>query len=199
MVLLRAILFLCWPDRLLNVAGPAELFAARPALSSHFHLPRLPMNASSLVSLLVCHSWLMTAGPPGHHKQALPVTLPAATSSVTVVVSALASTESTIKMNFYNSSEGFLKRGQEVYQRTVRPEGKTSVTVPIELPQGEWAVALTQDLNNNDKLDKNFIGIPTEPYAFSNNVHPALRPPNFEECKFRVDAPGKVVSIFLVK
>ena len=60
-------------------------------------------------------------------------------------------------------------------------------------------MALTQDLNNNDKLDKNFIGIPTEPYAFSNNVRPALRPPNFDECKFRVDASSKVVSIALMK
>lgn len=157
------------------------------------------MNLSALVSLLVCQSWLMTAGSALPRKPAVAAIPEAATASVTVVVSALASTESTVKLNFYNSSEAFLKRGQEVYQRVVRPEGKTSVSVPIELPQGEWAVALTQDLNNNDKLDKNFIGIPTEPYAFSNNVRPALRPPNFEECKFRVDTSGMVVSIALVK
>ena len=98
---------------------------------------------------------------------------------------------------FYNSSGGFLKRGQEVYQRTVRPEGKSLVTVPIDLPVGEWAVALTQDVNNNDRLDKNFVGIPTEPYAFSNNVRPTVAAPDFNECKFLVDGPGKVISIVL--
>lgn len=149
------------------------------------------MNALSLASLFVGSSLLMAANGP--------TARPAATASVTVVVSALASTQSALKLNFYNSSEGFLKRGGEAIQRVVRPEGKTVVTVPIELTQGEWAVALTQDVNNNDKLDKNFIGIPTEPYAFSNNVRPAMRPPNFDECKFRVDGPGKVVSISLTK
>ena len=153
------------------------------------------MNASPLISLLVGSSWLLTAGPSS--APASPAARIANTQSVTVVVTALASTQSTVRINFYNSSDAFLKRGQEVYQRVVRPEGKNEVTVPIDLPLGEWAVALTQDVNNNNKLDKNFVGIPTEPYAFSNNVRPALRPPNFEECKFRVDGPGKVVSIQL--
>lgn len=133
--------------------------------------------------------------PAGH----LPATPPAKNiQSVTVVVSALVSTQATVKLNFYNCREGFLKRGQAVFQRAVRPEGKTVVTVPIELSQGEWAVALTQDLNNNDKLDKNFIGIPTEPYAFSNNVRPTVGPPGFDECKFMVgDAKPQVVNIIL--
>jgi uncharacterized protein (DUF2141 family) len=67
--------------------------------------------------------------------------------------------------------------------------------VPVELAPGEWAVALTQDTNNNDKLDKNFLGIPTEPFAFSNNVRPHLSAPSFKECEFTVDGPGKVVAI----
>lgn len=161
------------------------------------------MNASSLISLLVGSSWLLTpalppAVPAGGRPSAAPATKNA--QSVTVVVSALVSTQATVWLNFYNSREGFLKRGQQTLQRAVRPEGRTVITVPIELTQGEWAVALTQDLNNNDKLDKNFIGIPTEPYAFSNNVRPTMGPPNFDECKFMVGAAQpQVVSIVLKK
>ena len=77
----------------------------------------------------------------------------------------------------------------------VKPEGKNEISVPVELTPGEWAVALTQDTNNNDKLDKNFLGIPTEPYAFSNNVRPRFAAPKFAECKFVVSGPGKVVTI----
>jgi len=65
----------------------------------------------------------------------------------------------------------------------------------VELAPGEWAVALSQDLNNNDKLDKNFLGIPTEPFAFSNNLKPRLSAPSFQECKFTVAGPGQVVTI----
>lgn len=129
----------------------------------------------------------------------LPGTQPAppakATETVTVVVSALASTQSVVKLNFYNAADKFLQKDQQAFRVVVRPEGKTEISVPVELTPGEWAVALTQDTNNNDKLDKNFLGIPTEPYAFSNNVRPRLAAPKFEECKFMVNGPGKVITI----
>lgn len=117
--------------------------------------------------------------------------------AVTVVVTALASSQSAVKLNFYNVPGGFLKEKGEALQLVVRPGGKSSITVPVELAPGEWAVALTQDTNNNDLLDTNFLGIPTEPYAFSNNVRPRFAAPKFEECKFTVSEPGLVVSIAL--
>ena len=120
-----------------------------------------------------------------------------ASVSVTVVVSALASTQSVVKLNFYNTSDTFLKDGGQVMRLVVRPGGKNTITVPVELTPGEWAVALTQDTNNNDLLDKNFLGIPTEPYAFSNNVRPRFAAPKFEECKFMVSEPGLVITIAL--
>ncbi|OON67719.1 hypothetical protein B0919_16080 [Hymenobacter sp. CRA2] len=116
---------------------------------------------------------------------------------MTVVVSKLASTQSAVKLYFYNAPDGFLKPKQYAFYKVVRPGGQSRITLPVELTNGEWAVAITQDTNNNDKLDKNFVGIPTEPFAFSNNVRPRLAPPVFEDCKFTVDGPGKVVSIEL--
>ncbi|MBD2768505.1 DUF2141 domain-containing protein [Hymenobacter sp. BT664] len=119
------------------------------------------------------------------------------TAPVTVVVSSLVSTTSTVRLYFYNTPAGFLKRGKWAFFKAVKPEGKREFTLPVDLPKGEWAVAITQDLNNNEKIDKNFIGIPTEPYAFSNNIRPTIAVPKFEECKFVVDKPGKVISIVL--
>ena len=121
------------------------------------------------------------------------------THSVTVRVSALASTSSIVKLYFYNTPAGFLKSGKWAFSRAVKPDGKREIALAIDLPRGEWAVSLTQDMNNNNKIDKNFLGIPTEPYAFSNNVRPTVAAPKFEECKFLVDGPGKVISIVLKK
>lgn len=118
-----------------------------------------------------------------------------ATQTVTVVVTALASPQSVVRLNFYHDPATFLKHGQQAFRLEVKPEGKTELSVPVELAPGEWAVALTQDTNNNDKLDKNMLGIPTEPFAFSNNVRPRLSAPSFKECEFIVDGPGKVVTI----
>ncbi|MBC6697207.1 DUF2141 domain-containing protein [Hymenobacter puniceus] len=123
---------------------------------------------------------------------------PVGTSSITVVVSALASTQSVVKLYFYNLRDQFLKPQGYVFKKVVLPAGHNQITLPVDLPNGEWAVAITQDMNNNDKLDKNFVGIPTEPFAFSNNVRPTLAPPDFNECKFTVSGP-RVVAIKLTK
>ena len=44
------------------------------------------------------------------------------------------------------------------------------------LPPGRYAVAAYQDVNGNGELDKVPPGIPTEPYAFSNDVGRGRRP-----------------------
>jgi uncharacterized protein (DUF2141 family) len=121
------------------------------------------------------------------------------TSSVTVVVSELVSTRSAVKLYFYNVRATFLQHGGYAFMRVVQPGGQSRIQLPIELSNGEWAVVITQDINNNDKLDKNFLGIPTEPYAFSNNVRPTVSAPDFNQCKFLVSGPGKVVTIVLKK
>jgi uncharacterized protein (DUF2141 family) len=146
------------------------------------------MNALPLVSLLLGSLALGSAVP------AAPPVAPAP-ETVTVVLSALASTSSVVKLNFYNNPDTFLKTGQMAIRMVVRPDGKSTLSIPVALAPGEWAVAVSQDLNNNDKLDKNFLGIPTEPFAFSNNVKPRLAAPSFQECKFMVTGPGQVVNI----
>ena len=146
------------------------------------------MTMFSLYSLLLGSSFLGTAMPAA----------PAVdTAPVTVKVSSLVSTSATVRLYFYNTREGFLKSGKWAFSKAVKPEGKSEFSLPVELPKGDWAVAITQDMNNNDKIDKNFLGIPTEPYAFSNNIRPTVAAPDFNECKFTVDGPGQVVSIVL--
>ena len=54
------------------------------------------------------------------------------------------------------------------------------------LGEGTYAVSLFHDKNDNGKLDSNFMGIPSEPYAFSNNAKGMFGPPSFEQCKFEI-------------
>ena len=144
------------------------------------------MNVLPLAALLLGGSLTLGAATPPFR---------AATQTVTVVVTDLASPQAVVKINFYNAPEKFLKDGQVALRMVVKPGGKNELSIPVELAPGEWAMALTQDLNNNNKLDKNFLGIPTEPFAFSNNVRPRFAAPKFQECKFTVTGPGQVVNI----
>lgn len=62
------------------------------------------------------------------------------------------------------------------------------------IPTGTYAIATFHDENKNKKLDKNFMGIPSEGYGFSNNIRPTFRGANFKESKFDVKS-NKNISI----
>ncbi len=51
------------------------------------------------------------------------------------------------------------------------------------LPSGEYALRIYHDENNNKRVDKNFIGIPTELIGFSNRYMPKA-PPSFSRAAF---------------
>ncbi|MDX1733968.1 MAG: DUF2141 domain-containing protein [Halioglobus sp.] len=57
----------------------------------------------------------------------------------------------------------------------------------IRLPPGEYAFTVFYDVNGNGDLDTNFIGIPKEPLAVSNNVKPRFGPPKYDKARFRLE------------
>ncbi len=62
----------------------------------------------------------------------------------------------------------------------------------IYLPVGVYAVSFYIDSNNNQKLDFNFFGIPTEQYGFSNNAMGFFGSPSFDQASFRIDKESKI-------
>jgi outer membrane protein len=52
-----------------------------------------------------------------------------------------------------------------------------------DIPPGEYALLVYYDVNNNDRIDRNFIGIPREPIGFSNGYQPK-GPPSFNRAAF---------------
>jgi uncharacterized protein (DUF2141 family) len=59
---------------------------------------------------------------------------------------------------------------------------------------GTYAIAVFHDVNGNGKLDRSFIGLPNEPYGFSNDVG-RRGPPNFEAARILVKEPTTTVVI----
>ncbi|MFT4520990.1 MAG: outer membrane protein [Halioglobus sp.] len=53
----------------------------------------------------------------------------------------------------------------------------------LDIPAGEYALMVYYDENDNHEIDKNFIGIPTEPLGFSNNYRPK-GPPSYSRAAF---------------
>jgi uncharacterized protein (DUF2141 family) len=74
--------------------------------------------------------------------------------------------------------------------------GETVVTVD-GVPAGSWAVLSYQDENDNGKLDRNVLGIPKEPYAFSRDARGRFGPPSFEDAAFELRDEKAVTIIKL--
>lgn len=70
-------------------------------------------------------------------------------------------------------------------------EGKTTWNL-ADLPNGEYAIKLYHDENNNHIMDTNFFGVPKESVGFSNNAKPNRGAPAYSEARFKIQ--GGVVK-----
>ena len=59
---------------------------------------------------------------------------------------------------------------------------------------GSYGIAVFHDTNGNGKLDRNFIGLPSEPYGFSNDVG-RRGAPNFDAARIVVREPSTTIII----
>jgi uncharacterized protein (DUF2141 family) len=63
---------------------------------------------------------------------------------------------------------------------------------------GPIAVAVYQDVNGDGQLNRNLLGIPSEPYGFSNDVG-RIAVPTFERAQVRVDEPATIIPVRLAR
>ena len=119
----------------------------------------------------------------------------AQTGTVIVEISDIIDPKGLMSIGLYSKKEGFPDKGKEYKGKDVELTGKTVVYTFKDVPLGTYAIAIFHDTNSNTKLDKNFLGIPKEGYAFSNNVFGVLGlPPSFADASFEV-AGNKTVKI----
>jgi uncharacterized protein (DUF2141 family) len=83
---------------------------------------------------------------------------------------------------------GSLDFGSCQYSQTVQPAAEEFRVVFPEVAEGTYAVAVFQDLNGNNSLDRDTKGLPQEPYGFSNGTG-RTAPPSFEAARINVTGP----------
>ena len=116
-------------------------------------------------------------------------------TSVRVEVTGLKNTAGQVGCLLFNAPEGFPEDPARAYRQVTKPiKGAQASCEFKDTPPGTYALIILHDENMNGKMDKNFLGIPTEGYVASNNVRPALSAPDFKESSFAVKA-GAVTTI----
>ncbi len=115
---------------------------------------------------------------------------------LTVIITNINIIKGEIEIGFYNNPDAFPDDGGEYKKLRVKVNEK-NMKINIELPKGVWAVAIYQDINKDKECNTNFLGIPKEPYGFSNNIKPILSAPSFNKTKFKL-YKNKSITINLI-
>ena len=83
--------------------------------------------------------------------------------------------------------------GARPYLQFRQPVEAGNYTKKLSVPAGTYAIRLFLDVNNNQKLDKNLFGKPTEPFGFSNNPMIRFKMPTLDKISFSVKDHQEVV------
>lgn len=87
--------------------------------------------------------------------------------------------------------------GKTVAQTMVPAAQGQTVMSFGDLAPARYGVAVYQDLNGNEELDRNALGVPTEPYGFSNNPRIRLSAPKFAAFAFEFEGARQSLVISL--
>ena len=78
------------------------------------------------------------------------------------------------------------------------PASPGSVVVRVAgVPAGTYAAQAFHDENDNGKIDRTFLGIPTEGIGFSNDARMHLGPPSFDDAAFALGPSGGAIGLSL--
>ena len=118
---------------------------------------------------------------------------------LTLVIKNLVSATAPVIVGLYGTKNKFPDPKDQLKEYHFIPNGKELIAKITDMDFGVYALAIYQDANSNGKIDKNVIGMPTEPYAFSNNYHPRVKAPGFDNCKFNYDSISNTVTMTMIK
>lgn len=114
--------------------------------------------------------------------------LAADTSNLRVVATNVKSDQGKLYVWVYDKKDDWLSDRYRT-QKSVAVAGNRTgdrITVELLLPAGEYALSVFQDVNDDGKLERNFIGMPKEPAGLSNNLRPKFGPPKYKDAAFTV-------------
>lgn len=116
-------------------------------------------------------------------------------SQLNLTVEGIKKDNGTILVAIYNSKTTFNNIREVFREGRIKVEGNKAGYCFKDLPAGDYAISIFHDVNDNQALDKNNLGIPIEPYGFSNNAEATFGPPSFKKAEFRYSGEQMDITI----
>lgn len=123
---------------------------------------------------------------------------PARAADVTVTIDHIENADGLVYITLWGSQETWLddkKSLQNIGQQAV--VGQLTYVLHDVAP-GHYAIATFHDANDNGHMDFNFIGYPTEGFAFSRDIRPFFSAPSFSSCAFEIGVEDAALTIHMV-
>lgn len=122
-------------------------------------------------------------------------TSPTMAADLRLSVQGIEAAQGTLRIAVYASEADFR---ENMLRSLALPAAPGTMSATFEdLSAGEYAVMLYQDLNDNEEIDTNLLGIPKEPWGGSLNGTQVLGPPDWADVKFSLPAGGSDIQVLL--
>jgi uncharacterized protein (DUF2141 family) len=115
-----------------------------------------------------------------------------------VVVTNIKIQKGLVVIGIYDNPTEYLKKGKAYKLSSHQVNGNQLEINVKNIPKGTYAISLYQDVNSDAEFNTNVVGIPLEPYGFSNGFNRKWSKPTFDDCKFEFK-DSKTVKIELIQ
>ena len=117
------------------------------------------------------------------------------TGYLTVMIEGLKNDKGNVVIGLFPSKESWDGKADKLKGAALKIENEQAKWFLDNIPYGEYAIRLYHAENEDDKLNTNFLGIPKESYAFSNNAKGRFGPPSFDKAKFTFNCDNTIIKI----
>ena len=130
-------------------------------------------------------------------RQVVAPTLTAEEGQLTVIIEGLENNLGKVRVGLSNSKENYESEGKPFRTAVLDIAEKRASCTFDNLAPGAYALKVYHDENEDGELDKNFLGIPSENYGFSNNARGTFGPASWEDAKFILQTTVDTLNILL--
>jgi uncharacterized protein (DUF2141 family) len=109
-------------------------------------------------------------------------------ASLTITFAGIETTEGAVMGAVFDSEDAYNGKGAPVRQIMVAADKAEVATQLAGLKPGRYAVKLFHDIDGDMKMSTNPFGMPTEPFAFSNDAVGNMGPAKWADAAFEVKA-----------
>jgi uncharacterized protein (DUF2141 family) len=122
--------------------------------------------------------------------------MPAQAADLSIAVAGVVSNEGKVRVALFDKESNFPKG--KILMGQAQPASKGTMNFAFKgVAPGQYAASAFQDMNDNERLDTNMMGIPSEPYGFSRDARGVMGPPTFNETAFTLGAEPTHLTVHL--